>query len=56
MANASVLPEPVFAAAEHVAPGKGVGQGVDLDGKGFGNSRRGECRDEGCWHAERAEW
>ena len=44
-----------LAAAEHVASGERVGQGVDLDGEGFGDAVRREGGDERCGHAERAE-
>ena len=44
-----------LAAAEHVAPGEGVGQGVDLDGEGVGLAIFRKNVEQGGGHAERAE-
>ena len=44
-----------LAAAEHVAAGEGVGQGVDLDRESSGLAVGRESGDEGLGHAERAE-
>ena len=44
-----------LAAAEHVAAGEGVGQGVDLDREGAGLALRGEHAHERCGHAECGE-
>ena len=54
-ANAMVLPRAGLAAAEHVAAGEGVGQGVDLDRERGGLAVAREDGDEGGGHAERAE-
>ena len=63
--KARVLPEPVLALPQHVAPGEGVGDGERLDRERLGDALAGQGRDEvgeqaeareGCGHGDVARF